>query len=149
MITLGKKSWLNGQDIVPWKCCWGSDLQICLRHWAVNQGLGDLVSCRKWGRRHWNLNCLSSLTLCRGREEREGDTHSLGSRNGEWHFSWLRGKGVLWGVWFWGKYLHFPVAVCPHSRNDIVPVQSPSPRLNSKHEALLSWEYNKPFHLRV
>lgn len=52
----------------------------------------------------------------------KSEEHSLGSRNGEGHFSWLGGKDALEAVWFWGKLLHFPAAVCPHSRDNIVPL---------------------------
>lgn len=77
----------------------------------MNQELGDLVSCEKWGRRHGNLNCLSLLTLCHKR-----DACSLGSRNG------VGGKDALQAVWFWGKFSYFPAAVFAHSRDDIVPL---------------------------
>lgn len=73
-------------------------------------------------KRHRNLNCLSSLTLCHDREEREREKHSLGGRNGEEHFSGLGGKDALQTAWFWGKFLHFLAALCPASRDDIVPL---------------------------
>lgn len=71
--------------------------------------------------RNWEIRELFILigTLS-DREEKQRDTSSLESRNAGWHIS--SGVKMYFKLGFWGKYLHFPAAVHPLSRDDIVPL---------------------------